>query len=328
MEHRLDGLVVIEPELGRLETLPLRSVWPNEANDFTPWLAKHLDLLGEALNLNLREVGQEAAVGPFSVDILAEARNVGRVVIENQLTLTNHQHLGQLLTYAAGQRASVLIWVAERFQDEHRAALELLEEWSPDGTLIFGVEVRVVRIGDSSLAAEFRPVVSPNAWMRESRRVASSGPDADRYRAFWRPLRERLSAQGIPPNTRRSDASMQSFKSARPIGGILYYLGFAGDSEAEVQFYIDTDDITYNKNLFDELHQHREQIEEAVNGILQWDRREDNRASMIRARRRGSLNDPDHQLNEIRDWMIKTLVNLRGAIDPLFLAHQDSLDVE
>ncbi len=314
--------------LGRLETLQLRTVWPNEPEDFTPWLAEHLELLGGVLNLNLREIGQEEAVGPFSVDILAEDPNVGRVVIENQLTLTDHKHLGQLLTYAAGQRASVLIWIAERFQDEHRAALELLEDWSPDGTLIFGVEVRVVKIGDSSPAPEFRPVVSPNAWMRESRRLASTAPDMARYREFWGPLRERLSDQGIPPHTRRGDASSQSFKSAPPTAGIVYFLNFAGDSEAEVQFYIDTDDITYNKRLFDELQLHQEQIEMAVDETLRWDRRDDNRASMIRARRQGSLNDPHDQLDEIRDWMVETLVNLKGAIDPLFLAHQGSLDAE
>lgn len=315
-------------ELGQLESLPLRSVWPHESGDFTPWLAEHLGLLGSAQNLDLREVEQEAAVGPFSVDILAEAAGVGRVVIENQLTLTNHKHLGQLLTYAAGQRASVLIWVAEQFQDEHRAALELLDEWSPDGTLVFGVEVRVLKIGDSTPAPEFRPVVSPNAWLRGSRRVASSSPDAERYREFWSPLRAKLSEQGIPPNSRRDDTSIQSFKSSLPASGILYYLGFAGDSEAEVQFYIDTDDIIYNKELFDELHRQKDEVEMAVGSTLQWDRREENRASMIRARRPGSLNDPLDQLNEVREWMIETLVNLRGAVDPLFLAYQDKLNAE
>ena len=313
---------------GRLETVPLRNVWQDEAKDFTPWLARHLDLLGTALNLELTLLDEEAAVGPFSADIVAEAAGVGQVVIENQLTLTDHRHLGQLLTYAAGKRASVLIWVAQRFQDEHRAALELLDDWSPEGTLIFGVEVRVVRIGDSLPAPEFRPLVFPNEWIRESRRTSQASPDANRYREFWRPLRAQMTGEGIPPNTRRGDASSQSFRSAIGTNGILYYLTFKGDSQAEVQFSVDTDNITQNKDIFDELFQKREEIEQTVGTTLQWDRRDENRASIIRATHSGSLDDPPSRQDEIREWMIEVLMLLKGAIDPLLLAHQSSLDTE
>lgn len=315
---------MVNQEIGRLEEVPLREVWPNEPRDFTPWLARHLDQLGEALHLNLVPVQEEGDVGSFRVDIVAREDN-GPAVIENWLEVSDHDHVGKLVTYAAGRDARTLILVAREFKDEHRAALDWLNQWTSEDIAVYGVEVRSVRIGDSLPAPVFTPVVVPNAWTRESRQVASMNSSATQYRTFWAPLREYMRDRGISLNTRRGDASMQSFKSVPPVSGILYYLSFAGDSEAEVQFYIDTDNSTYNKTLFDQLQGHKDDIEAAVGTTLQWDRREENRASMIRVRRPGSLNDPHDQLNETRDWMIETLVNLKGAIDPLFSTYQDSL---
>ena len=314
-------------ELRRVEELPLRQVFDDETTDFTPWLAENLDLLGEILDLNLTLKETEGEVGSLYVDIVADS-DQGLVVIENQLERSNHSHLGQLLSYGAGRKARFLVWVAPEFKDEHRAALEWLNEGMPDAIEFYAVEVRILQIDDSPAAPRFSLVVSPNQWIREYTGGASSSLDGQRYKQFWSPLRERLRDIGISPNTRKSDLSMQSFKTELAVSGILYYLGFAGDSEAEVQFYIDTDDITYNKRLFDELQQHREEIEAAVGTDLRWDRREGNRASMIRARRRGSLDDPPDQLNDVREWMIETLVQLRGAIDPLFLARHDSSEAE
>ncbi len=39
--------------ISRLERVSLRALWPNEAHDFTTWLAENLDLLGEVLGADL-----------------------------------------------------------------------------------------------------------------------------------------------------------------------------------------------------------------------------------------------------------------------------------
>ena len=126
-------------DLEKLEGVPVKQVWLHEAHDFTPWLAKNLPLLGDALGMKLELVQEEAAVGRYNVDILAEdAINGVLVVIENQLEWTNHSHLGQLLTYAGWHDAQTLIWVAPTFYEEHRAALDWLNRWTPEVIQVFG----------------------------------------------------------------------------------------------------------------------------------------------------------------------------------------------
>lgn len=150
-------------ELGRLEQVDLREAWPNEAINFTPWLAENIDHLGDALGLDLEVREQEAAVGPFSLDLLVHDVNGDRpVVIENQLDATDHDHLGKLLTYAAGYDAHVVIWIGKTFREEHRAALDWLNSRTGESTSFFGVVVEVWRISSSTAAPHFSVVASPN----------------------------------------------------------------------------------------------------------------------------------------------------------------------
>lgn len=114
-------------QLGRLEKVELREVWKTEASDFTPWLAQeqNIELLGETIGIDLEVEAQEKNVGPFRADILCKDTLTDNwVLIENQLERTDHTHLGQLLTYAAGLNAVTIVWIAERFTDEHRATLD------------------------------------------------------------------------------------------------------------------------------------------------------------------------------------------------------------
>jgi hypothetical protein len=116
--------------LGRLVSVPLREVWAHESNDFTPWLAdgENLSLLADTLNLGqLQLQGTEVPVGNFFIDILARDADGSIVVIENQFGFTDHTHLGQILTYVAGQEGrATIIWIAETFREEHRAAIDWL----------------------------------------------------------------------------------------------------------------------------------------------------------------------------------------------------------
>ena len=142
-------------ELARIEKVDLREVWSNEAADFTPWLQKNIDQLGDALGMDLEVDEREAPVGTFSLDLLARDGSGRPVIIENQLGTTDHTHLGQILTYAAGHNASVIVWIAKEFRDEHRAALDFLNSRTSGDTEFFGVGVELWKIEGSSAAVNF-----------------------------------------------------------------------------------------------------------------------------------------------------------------------------
>lgn len=158
-----------KPTLGRLNHISLREVWRSEASDFTPWLAKqeNLALLGDTIGFNLELEAQEKTVGDFRADILCrDVENGGLVLVENQLERSDHSHLGQLLTYAAGLSAQTIVWIADKFTEEHRAAIDWLNENTGQEVNFFALEIELWRIGDSPAAPKFNVVSKPNIWTR------------------------------------------------------------------------------------------------------------------------------------------------------------------
>ncbi len=188
-------------DLGRLEQIDLRTIWTSEAGDFTPWLAvEHsLRLLGDTIGIDLELEAQEKNVGPFRADILCKDTGNGNwVLIENQLEKTDHTHLGQLLTYAAGLKAVTIVWIADRFTDEHRASLDWLNEITDDRFNFFGLEIEAWRIGDSPIAPKFNTVCKPNDWTKAVRPPIRDSELTDTkilQRNYWAALAEHLNSR-------------------------------------------------------------------------------------------------------------------------------------
>lgn len=183
------------PNLGRLQKVSLREAWTSESADFTPWLAQedNLKLLGEAIGIDLEFQSQEKDVGPFRADILCkDIATDDWVLVENQLERTDHSHLGQLITYAAGLNAVTIVWIAERFTEEHRAALDWLNERTDENIHLFGLEVELWRIGDSPIAPKFNIISQPNDWSRTVKQAAAAGEISEHNELqlrFWSSFR-------------------------------------------------------------------------------------------------------------------------------------------
>ena len=173
------------PKLASLENVALREAWDHEALSFTPWLAENLDKLGSEIGLRLELEGREVAVDEFSADILARnPMDDSLVLIENQLEVANHTHLGQVLTYLAGLDANVVIWVAAEFRDAHLSAINWLNEHTVEPFAFFAVRVSVVRIGDSPLAPIFEVLARPNEWERRLQTIAQESRQCERTGAI------------------------------------------------------------------------------------------------------------------------------------------------
>ena len=322
-------------ELAKIEEVDLREAWSKEDTHFTPWLAEHLSELGNALGLEELELqGQEVSVGGFSLDILASDRNVGNVVIENQLEATDHTHLGQLLTYAAGfADANVMVWIAKEFSDEHRAALDFLNDRTVENTKFFGVVIELLKIDNSRPAPHFRVVSAPNDWSKETKSQGREVSERNkRYQVFFQPLMDRLSEDDrftCPRTVHIAPARNGcSFSTGRKGTGTQYQVVFRERlKKVKIDLLIDSGNKEWNKQLFDKLEKSKEEIQFRIKGDeFMWERLDDKRACRISVVRSGSIDDNPEELENIREWMFDRLIDFERVFGPILAEIVNSED--
>jgi len=313
--------------LARLKRVDPREVWNSEAREFTPWLRDNISILSEAVRLDLEVIESEGAVGDFKVDIVAKDLGSGRtVVIENILGPTNHDHLGKLLTYAAGRNARAAILIATDFRDEHAKTLEWLNEISNGDPLFFGVKVEVLRIEDSPPAPDFQVVVEPNEWNPDV--IPDLSPKQRAYQEFFTSLVQKVREKrpGFTSATKGLPQNWFSFPAGRT--GFSYSVSFARQSRMRVELYIDMGDADKNKSAFDRLRSEQEQIEnETGPGLnLEWERLPERRACRIAAYFEPvAIDSPPEDLQNAMEWAIETLMQFDSVFRPRIAAL--SLDV-
>ena len=327
------------PNLGKIEQVSnLRETWPNEAQDFTPWLAKNLDQLGDALEMKLELRDTEAAVGGYSLDVLATDLNENRpVIIENQLESTDHTHMGQLLTYAAGHDANVVVWLTKEFRDEHRAALDWLNQRTGDDTQFFGVVVELWKIGDSLPAPHFRVVASPNEWSKSQRRSAATTP-MDQQDFEWRRfLIEGFRRGNVPLAGRRYQAKATWLIVESPIADVRYAaIWHRGIPGFETIIHRGGDEgREWNQRLFETLEMDKSAIDAQLVDPLKgercdWQDFDRRRRTGIAVYKDGNVFEQPQLQTEFRDWMIQKSHKFRQVTTPRLeeFAIQEQLTLE
>lgn len=303
-------------QLGRLEKVDLRHVWENEAQNFTPWLAReeNLALLGQEIGIELQLEAQEREVGRFQADLLCkDTLNDSWVLIENQLEQTDHRHLGQLITYAAGLSAVAIVWVARHLTEEHRAALDWLNDVTDERANFFGIEVELFRIGDSEPAPRFNVVCKPNEWVKSVSGAARRGGDEELtpakklQRDFWITFREHLLQADTP------------LKPTKPLPQhwMNLAIGRSGFGLAAIASTYNQETSTYDggelraeieihgpeaSDYFGLLEGERQDIESEIPGELTWYNPDDANMCRIHYRQPVDLEDRD-QWRDYCEWL-------------------------
>lgn len=305
--------------LGKLEEISdLRSVWKDEARDFTPWLSQNenIDILGQTLGIDINVESTESAVGDFSADIYAKVNDSDeKIIIENQLEQSNHDHLGKILTYAAGKNANYVIWIVKKAREEHKAAISWLNEHTDENIGFFLVEVKLYRIGESQIAPHFVPIEIPNNWAKQNKLSNSSGKkETETHLArlnYWTALNDSWEIN--------KDFS-RIFKKRKPSTDHWYNLSI-GTSEAHislhrlqirnsisVQFY-----IRDNKELFDILHSNKDAIENITGIKFNWNRGDDGvKASIIDVEKKVNLDNENDWQNQF-SWFMETALKIKAT---------------
>lgn len=316
--------------LGTIERIDPREIWKSEPYDFTPWLRENIGELGRALGLEIDvDVQQEVAVGLFSADLLGtDVGTSAGILVENQLAQTDHSHLGQVLTYAAGLGTDIVVWVSTKVRDEHRQALTWLNERTHEDVLFFGVEIEVLKIGDSLPAPHLSVVVAPNEWQKSKRGGTSGSSGAqpsergEKYRRFWQGLLEEIQARDPSATTASPERAPRQNWFGISIGrtGFADNMVFGWSPESgnviRVELYIDVGDQDQNKAIFDVLESDRVAIEGEFVEELEWTRRDDIRASRVLIGRPGSIDDSEEELHSHRVWGADRMLALKRVFAP------------
>jgi hypothetical protein len=320
-EAEAELVIVTTKGLGRLEAVPVRSVWNHEAHNFTPWLLGNADRLGEALGIDIEFDAAEHAVGGFSLDLIGrDLTNDSILMVENQLEGTDHIHLGQVVTYAAGTGASTVVWIATSFRDEHRQALDWLNSQTNEDTHFFGVELGLVRIGNSEPAPILRVVAQPNDWQKVVRASAAAAPHKEGsrgalYRAFWAKYLDRVHSEH-PHWTKAKVAPTDNWMTQPSfIRGTTFAPVFSQGAKLRSELYIDTGDKAENEALFDALFTKRSQIETNYGRELDWQRLENRRACRITDITTGDVGD-EASHDAFIEWLLQSGDKLRAALKP------------
>ena len=313
-----------KPTLGKLEKVDLRDYWKSESQDFTPWLAseENIALLGEAIDLELEVEAQEKEVGPFRADILCKDTSTGQwVLIENQLEPTDHTHLGQLLTYAAGLNAGTIVWISAHFTNEHRAVLDWLNEITDEGFSFFGIEVELWRIGGSPSAPKFNVISKPNDWSKQVKASAVRGPLTEGRQMqldFWTAFREYMQGKS---KIRCQKPAPQHWMN-HPIGRSgcrMCSVASTWDTVAnreggELRVELVLDDYN-SKTYFEQLETQRKEIETQLGEALTWHNPPDKRMKRIYLRRSVELSD-QKQWPEFFEWLRQKLETFQSIFAP------------
>jgi hypothetical protein len=310
-------------DLGKLEHVDPRSVWTHEALDFTPWLLANADRLSEALGIDLELEAAEHSVGGYSLDLVGrDITNDAVLIVENQLATTDHSHLGQVLTYAAGTGASTIVWIATAFREEHRQALDWLNESTGGEAHFFGIELQVVRIGDSVGAPLFNVVVQPNDWQKQVRAATQTGAVTGKgalYVQFWGRFIERVRAEHPDWTRARAVGPYNWFEMKGPIKGCLISSSFAQGERLRHELYIDTGDGDRNADLFGHLRDRQEQIEGVYGQPLVWEELPTKRACRVADYKDGCSVADAERYEEFIDWFLDAGTRLRAALGAVTL---------
>ena len=306
-----DELMARHDELGHLEEIKnIREFWPHEAGDFTPWLFKNINLLGDAIGVELEEVETESSVGSFSVDIVCKDTDGHLVIVENQLERTDHDHLGKLLTYAAGKDATTVVWISKHLRDEHRAALDWLNEHTGDKINFFGIEIELWKIGDSPCAPKFNVISKPNDWTKAVRPELGELNDTQKLCfSFWTKFRNFMKeSDGKVSPAVPSKYHWTNFAIGR--GGFsLTALIRTRNDRAVIYLAIKGEAARAHYHL---LLQQKEEIEKEIGTKLEWRNNPQHQEKSVRLWRECDARN-EKQWDELHKWMFNHLEKFNAA---------------
>ena len=303
--------------ISKISKIPIREEFPHEAHDFTPWLKENLHYIAEELHLEFRDdVLTEVEVGPYFCDVLAETEDGKKVVIENQFDRADHDHLGKMLTYAAGLDADMLIWIAEEFRDEEIETIKWLNSISPEESpVFFAVQIGLIKIGTSESGLNIKIVVQPDKWSKNVIKRKNENMKREKYHGLWKNFIEYFSNKrnewkdktpprdnwiNIPSKVKRFQFTFMFDDGKTP--GIQLWIGHLTQEENEV--------------IFNKLKEHQHELASTLPN-LKWVNKSENKSKKIMFLRDKDYNFKDDEQEDVFEWFVQAMQKFEKAFNPL-----------
>lgn len=309
----------MDQSLGKFTKLNVRTYWPDEAADFTPWLAHEENILrlSESLGIELEIESTEVDVGPYSADILArDSASSDFVVIENQLGKTDHDHIGKAITYAAVLDASAIVWIAPEFTEEHKKTLDWLNDNSSEDVSFFGVRLELWRIDDSKPAVQFNVVSRPADFARKSTLTKAAGPLTEVKKLqleWWTAFRKALLDKSVLPSARKARPQYWYDVALGRSGIHLSNTANTYDKKIGVRVYLSN---RYNSEVaLSQLLDQKDEIENEIGEQLLWDANPEARDKIIAIYLKADISQRD-KWEEYIGWMVDITGRFRNAFSP------------
>ena len=301
-------------EIGRLKEVEIRKLWNHEQYDFSEWLSKeeNINLLNEILGLTLVDVSKEVYVGSYKCDLYAVDESTGtKVIIENQLEQSDHDHLGKIITYASGLDAEVIVWIVKQAREEHRSAIEWLNNNTNSRINFFLIELKAYTIDNSIPAPYFNVIEKPNDFIKNTK-VNNSSDNLNKSQSerleFWNRFNEILIDRGKPFNVRKATTD-HWYDVAIGTSGVHVSMNLVNKENVVcVDVYINDD-----KELFDKLFAKKDIIEQELGFKLIWDRLDNGKASRIKYNLKGLNFDNHSNYDDLMNKMIDVSVKMRDT---------------
>ncbi|PCF49417.1 DUF4268 domain-containing protein [Staphylococcus delphini] len=300
-------------QIGRLKEVNIKDLWIHEQYNFSNWLAKeeNITLLNEAIDLTLTDIEKEVYVGSYRCDLVATDETTGiKVIIENQLEATNHEHLGKIITYASGLGANVIIWVVKQAREEHRSAIEWLNNNTVKNISFFLIEIHAYKIGDSLPAPKFEVIEEPNDFLKSIKNNSEGELNKSKSERlyFWTEFNQFITDLGKPFNIRKATTN-HSYSVA------------IGTSEAHINVILINKEhkigieihIKENKDLFDQFYINKEEIEKKLGFKMDWQRLNNKKKSRIIVNMYGLDFDNKGNYKELITEIIDKVVSMRSV---------------
>jgi hypothetical protein len=302
-------------ELGKIQNVFLKELWPGEATHFTPWLAQNLDVLADKLGMDLELESTEVSVGDFSADIIAiDLSTNRRVIIENQFGSTDHRHLGQLITYSSVLGVGVVVWIAETIRSEHKSAIDFLNQNLKESLRLYAVEASIIRIDESKPAFVLNVVSMPAEAPVVSGDPQQLSETREKYRTYFQGLIDELRETHKFTNARSGQPQNWYTFSSENSRVYTYSTSFSKGGRVRVEVYIDCGDKTKNEQLFEcLLNKHKDELEAALGFALSWEILDHRRACRIAVYRDGEIDADSEKLVDIKQWAIENLLKFKAV---------------